>query len=238
MHWPAHRRTCPRPVSRPSRLRAKPAGPGRATLLDALPRRVVQLAFAWLDARALAGVLASRKSASALAQPLWQRLHLQFWPQDTLLDRGLEPEQRAAVCWRTRFRERATVIPTAIDASALAIQSQMLQGTPTLTHRDRPHDAADFGRCYRMLRVRPDWRARLWDMQHVSAEWYSLVREWPRLEAKYVREFRELAARTEPELMHQPYHADFPAWPTFLRGGLRLHWPPPPPPPRRETTLR
>lgn len=50
----------------------------------------------------------------------------------------------------------------------------------------KPHDPADFGRCYRLLKLFPEWRARIGEMKQVG--WGKLVDNWPELERLYEEE--------------------------------------------------
>jgi hypothetical protein len=49
-----------------------------------------------------------------------------------------------------------------------------------------PLDPDDFGRCYRLLSLIPEWRPRLSDMAEAKPEWRPLVREWSKLTRQYV----------------------------------------------------
>ena len=51
---------------------------------------------------------------------------------------------------------------------------------------DRPYDGADFGRCYRMLELVPEWKDRLVEVAVFYPEWMPIVLEWKRLEAAYL----------------------------------------------------
>jgi hypothetical protein len=44
-----------------------------------------------------------------------------------------------------------------------------------------PWDPADFGRCYRLLKLFPAWRARMPEVAKKHAEWAGLVKEWDEL---------------------------------------------------------
>lgn len=50
-----------------------------------------------------------------------------------------------------------------------------------------PWDADDFGRCYRLLRLIPEWRVRMPELASKHKTWTALVREWDRLTAMYER---------------------------------------------------
>lgn len=53
---------------------------------------------------------------------------------------------------------------------------------------DMPHDPADFGRCYRLLQVAPEWRTRMADMGAAIPAWSKLCDAWSELEALYEEE--------------------------------------------------
>lgn len=50
---------------------------------------------------------------------------------------------------------------------------------------DIPHDPSDFGRCYRLLKLFPEWRLRLQEVADRFPKWGPMVAAWPRLEALY-----------------------------------------------------
>lgn len=69
-------------------------------------------------------------------------------------------------------------------ASSQAIMQTMTDGPP----RDGycyPHDSDDFGRCYRLLAIIPEWRPRIGEMANVGREWAALAERWDDLEALY-----------------------------------------------------
>ena len=51
-----------------------------------------------------------------------------------------------------------------------------------------PYDPADFGRCYRLLKVMPSWGARLPEVAMRFPEWKPLVGAWDELTALYEEE--------------------------------------------------
>ena len=55
----------------------------------------------------------------------------------------------------------------------------------TFFNPDIPHDPADFGRCYRLLKLFPAWRNRLVEVSSVYPAWTPLVTAWDKLEALY-----------------------------------------------------
>lgn len=69
-----------------------------------------------------------------------------------------------------------------------------------------PHDQDDFGRCYRLLELFPDWKKRIGEMAHFLPAWVPYVREWDRLTAlhkashgKWSQEFHDFIDRIEEE---------------------------------------
>ena len=51
-----------------------------------------------------------------------------------------------------------------------------------------PHDPDDFGRCYRLLALIPEWRPRIGEMAQYNRQWAALVARWSDIEAMYVLE--------------------------------------------------
>lgn len=51
-----------------------------------------------------------------------------------------------------------------------------------------PADAGDFGRCYRLLKVMPSWRARLPEVAATHPSWLALVEAWDELTALFEQE--------------------------------------------------
>lgn len=62
---------------------------------------------------------------------------------------------------------------------------------------DVPHDPGDFGRCYRLLKVMPEWRTRLHEVALKYSDWGPLVQAWDELTALYEE---ELPNGTAPKL--------------------------------------
>lgn len=68
-----------------------------------------------------------------------------------------------------------------------------------------PYDPADFGRCYRLLQVMPEWRTRLHLVADKYPRWRPFVDHWDELTALYEEELKSptgMAPRTY-ELMKQ-----------------------------------
>ena len=60
---------------------------------------------------------------------------------------------------------------------------------PTPFQFDIPHDPSDFGRCYRLLTLIPEWRSRLSEVAEIFPIWKPMVREWDKMEELYKRDF-------------------------------------------------
>lgn len=51
-----------------------------------------------------------------------------------------------------------------------------------------PHDPADFGRCYRLLLLMPEWRTRLNEMYSIFPEWELMAKYWHAMEKLWQEE--------------------------------------------------
>lgn len=72
--------------------------------------------------------------------------------------------------------------------SSLTIYS-FFQGPPRRAFTPSiPWDPDDFGRCYRLLKLAPHWRANLEAIAHVWPEWRPLVENWDEMERLYLEE--------------------------------------------------
>lgn len=63
----------------------------------------------------------------------------------------------------------------------------VLSGCP-VARTGFPLDPADFGRCYRLLKAMPGWRARLGEVADKYPEWRPLVDAWDELTTLYEEE--------------------------------------------------
>lgn len=48
-----------------------------------------------------------------------------------------------------------------------------------------PRDVSDFGRCYRLLNIVPEWRERVQEMADYGPYWSALAHAWSELSALY-----------------------------------------------------
>lgn len=51
-----------------------------------------------------------------------------------------------------------------------------------------PSDNGDFGRCYRLLKLFPEWEARIEEMGEVCPGWKPIAENWQELKALYERD--------------------------------------------------
>lgn len=63
-----------------------------------------------------------------------------------------------------------------------------------------PSDPDDFGRCYRLLKIMPSWRARLPEMFAQFPAWKAMVEAWDEITALYEE---ELPKKRCPRLYHR-----------------------------------
>lgn len=73
---------------------------------------------------------------------------------------------------------------TGLSSKAIAF---FMMGTRDV-YFNYPHDVSDFGRCYRLLELIPEYRKRLWEMRGVNPEWTALIEHWEELEALWIEE--------------------------------------------------
>ena len=83
--------------------------------------------------------------------------------------------------------ERATRWLASNDtgASSLAIARHMLGLEHDEWGASYPIDGADFGRCFRLLELIPEWRERMPEMASYSRQWAALCAVWSDLEARH-----------------------------------------------------
>lgn len=73
--------------------------------------------------------------------------------------------------------------------SSMAIWAVMMGRPAERRHfGNTPSDPSDFGRCYRLLKVMPSWRARLPEVAAKFPTWAPLVEAWDELTALYEEE--------------------------------------------------
>ena len=75
----------------------------------------------------------------------------------------------------------------------------VMTGTALEDHASVPWDADDFGRCYRLLNIFPEWKSRLQEVADKYPEWQKLVDNWDKLTEIYERETKNKDGRA-PEL--------------------------------------
>ncbi len=62
-----------------------------------------------------------------------------------------------------------------------------------------PLDPSDFGRCYRLLLIMPEWEARIDEVGEAYPEWKPLIREWSQLKRMWQVGIAT-SAKTLPEM--------------------------------------
>ena len=65
--------------------------------------------------------------------------------------------------------------------------SQRLYG---IDNFDVPHDPDGFGRCYRLLKLCPEWESQLDDVAERFPAWKRFVMKWPKLKELYEEALR------------------------------------------------
>ena len=87
----------------------------------------------------------------------------------------------AAIAWITGYDT---------GVSSKAIWAHMMGGVPDRgwRRRDHPYDPDDFGRCYRLLCIVPEWRPRIGEMAQYGPEWAALAGAWEELSGLYETE--------------------------------------------------
>lgn len=76
--------------------------------------------------------------------------------------------------------------------SSKAIVSVMLGLAPEIILKANwspyPHDGGDFGRCYKLLKIFPEWKKRINEMGCLGKIWKRIAGAWGELETLYERE--------------------------------------------------
>lgn len=69
-----------------------------------------------------------------------------------------------------------------------AVMMGAVEENPHPFQYDVPHDGDDFGRCYRLIKLFPEWKARLPEVAQRFPAWGPMVREWDTMEALFDEE--------------------------------------------------
>jgi hypothetical protein len=112
--------------------------------------------------------------------------------------------EKDSAAWEKEISEKVTA--EAGDDKGLAWLNGTDTGTSSLTifsvlsanhgryalqgHRraDAPSDPADFGRCFRLLQIFPEWEGRLSEVAAKHPIWVGFARDWQRLKELYLEE--------------------------------------------------
>jgi hypothetical protein len=92
-------------------------------------------------------------------------------------------------------RATAWIVGHDTGTSSKTIWSVFQKVTPD--YASPPSDPSDFGRCYRLLQLIPEWRPMLTHVSQEYKEWIALVEHWDELTALYEQ---ELPGGTCPKL--------------------------------------
>jgi len=88
-----------------------------------------------------------------------------------------------------KMRPAEWIVGNDTGVSSKTVWAIMMGGIPENAF-DVPHDPADFGRCYRLLKLFPEWRKRLREVAAVFPKWGPMVREWDKMTELYERDYR------------------------------------------------
>ena len=113
----------------------------------------------------------------------------------TIRARRAAPATRGGIMSKPKpIEQRASEWLTGTDtgASSEAILDHMLgMAAPGGDLASRyPRDVADWGRCYRLLELLPEWRERIGEMSRHGPYWTALVSRWRDIESAYRRDMR------------------------------------------------
>jgi hypothetical protein len=97
---------------------------------------------------------------------------------------GPRPKPTPAGDWRAWITNGDTGISSETIWTALS-GTQMTGGC---WRPGTPIDASDFGRCYRLLQVMPEWRARIGEVADRYPAWRPMAEAWEELTALYEAE--------------------------------------------------
>ncbi|MFA5377085.1 MAG: hypothetical protein WC455_15145 [Dehalococcoidia bacterium] len=78
------------------------------------------------------------------------------------------------------------IVSNDTGSSSITIWAVMMGVTPP--DPSIPYDPSDFGRCHRLFTTIPEWRGRLHEVAEAYPEWRSLVENWDKMTAIYLRD--------------------------------------------------
>lgn len=86
------------------------------------------------------------------------------------------------------------------ELSGLSIEQQWIRGCDTgissktifsvmtgnaIDRTDIPYDCSDFGRCYRLVEMFPEWKSRLNEVSNIYPKWEPIIKNWDYLSSLY-----------------------------------------------------
>lgn len=100
-----------------------------------------------------------------------------------------------------RFARWLALGDSGLSSKAIAFKMCGIDAGDSWDRKFHPSDPSDFGRCFRLLKLYPEWRNRLGEMATVSKCWRALVKRWDEIEALYLEELPGKRAPKTYELM-------------------------------------
>jgi len=90
---------------------------------------------------------------------------------------SLEPTEKERAIWWAAYGERGLSSMSIYNFFAPQL------GLPKVSFWSAcvPADGADFGRCYGLLLLLPEWKARLDELTVLGSRWESLIKNWDKL---------------------------------------------------------
>ena len=96
-------------------------------------------------------------------------------------------------------RANAWIVGGDTGISSKVIWAVMMGCVTPPVMRTPPQDPSDFGRCYRLLKLIPEWKLRLGEVEEAMPRWRPYIREWERLQKMYVMAIHS-GAKTAPAM--------------------------------------
>jgi hypothetical protein len=95
-----------------------------------------------------------------------------------------------------------------VGVSSKAIVFVMYGLSPEAILKDNwtpyPHDSGDFGRCYKLLKIFPEWEKRIKEMGCLGKIWAGIASAWNELETLYEQDNHEkLYKQLQPDKLEE-----------------------------------
>jgi hypothetical protein len=86
-----------------------------------------------------------------------------------------------------------------VGISSCTIYAVMMNTPTPMSTYDVPHDPSDFGRCYRLLELFPQWKMRMDEVGERFPKWIPFLASWGQLTVMYEHAIRT-KAKAVPEM--------------------------------------